>query len=771
MRDEDTMNEAAAGPGADRAHEAHSIEGARPARDSVDGLLSRVRRKAPEPARRTGAPAEPWDVDRLASAIAATAGELLGGTPLDADTDLFDAGASSVTAVELVARLARDLDVRIELDSVFADARPRRLAGLWLAGQPGGHEPPAPVTRSAPRETAPAAALPADEDLRLVLGDLARADTLPFVDAPPLRAPRRVLLTGATGFLGGHLLLDLLRHSDAHVVCLVRAADEERAEQRLADALRSFHLPWSAELRRRVTALPGDLGQPRLGLTGGQWRTLAEETDAVVSVGAAVDFLRGYPSLRRANVHGPLTLAELAVTGPVKPLHHISSVAVFNEVGITAMGEDDPLARVDRLVAGYDKSKWAAETALRRAREHGLTVTLLRPGGIAGHTETGAHNPHDLSTGFSAAFSRFRTVPAFRALNVAPVDWVSRVAAAVVCDPDAWGQTYNLTGRAGTLDGTVREMRLAGMNVDVLGWDDWRADFRARMEADPVPELDFLVRVLDSPTALKLCEASLFGPAATADRTDAFVARRGLPPAAVYDAPAQLRTVERMAERGLSRLPDRTDPPYLWFSETMRGTLGPAGEPADSDAEFKLTLSVASMYQLLRERRIDVRDGTVTCARLHAEPLTVVDGDVVVRPQDGVPYGTGIRHPLLGYRLRLRDTDGGEWWLDGRKTARARRDLLRQARTLAVEIGRQGGPASASGVMVVPADSYVREQIDGIRVRPGLSSRERRLAKATWLAWFGAQLGQGLAEPLLRAGAELLDLRRDRPERLEEPTR
>ncbi|MGW7823917.1 SDR family oxidoreductase, partial [Streptomyces puniciscabiei] len=435
--------------------------------------------------------------------------------------------------------------------------------------------------------------------------------------------------------------------------------------------------------------------------------------------------------------------------------------------GIPSMGEDDPLARIDQLVAGYDKSKWAAESALRRAREHGLTVTLMRPGGIAGNTETGAYNPHDLSTGFSAAFTRFRTVPAFRALNVAPVDWVSRVAAAIVCDPDAWGQTYNLTGRPATLDGTVREMRLAGMNVEIVGWDDWRQGFVDRMTADPVLELEFLARVMGSPTALKLCEASMLGPAATADRTDAFVARHGLPPAKVYDSRDQLRTIERMAERGLSRLPDRTDPPYLWFSETMEGALGPAGEAADTGCEFKLTLSVASMYQLLRERRVDVREGTVTCARLHTEPLTVVEGEILVRPQAGIPRSHGIRHPLLRYRLRLLDAEGTEWWLEGQKTARARRDLLRQARTLAVEIGREGEAASLSGVMVVPADRYVREQVDGIRVRSGLSSREKRLAKATWLAWFGAQIGQGLAEPMLRAGAELLDLRRGRAE---EPT-
>ncbi|MQT01738.1 SDR family oxidoreductase, partial [Streptomyces jumonjinensis] len=537
---------------------------------------------------------------------------------------------------------------------------------------------------------------------------------------------------------------------------------------RLAEALTGYRLPWSAELRRRITTLPGDIRQPRLGLAEDRWQALAHNVDSVVSVAAAVDFLRGYQSLRRSNVLGPLTLAELAATGPVKPLHHISSTAVFNEAGIAAIGDDAPLARVDRLSTGYEQSKWAAETALRRAREHGLAVTLMRPGAIGGHTGTGAYNPQDLLTGFLSAITRFRIVPALRAFNIAPVDWVSKVAATVVGEPDGWGRTYNLTGRPSSLADLVHDMRLSGMNVRILGWDEWREQLLSRVQEQPVPALDPLIRVLNSPTGVRLCEANLFSPPATADRTDAFAARHSLPEAERYDGQAQLRSYELMAEDGLAALPSREDPPYLWFPETMEGRLGPVGEPADSPCTFRLRLSIASMYQLVRERRIDVLKGEVRCPRLHGEPLSMVEGDVWVRPDHGIPHTHGIRHPLLRYRLLLSDPDGNTWWLEGHKTARARRDLSKQARTLAVEIGRAGEPASLSGVMVVPMDGYVREQIDGIRVGPGLTSRERRLAKATWIAWFGMQLAQGLTEPMMRAGAELLDLRRVR---LEEPER
>jgi thioester reductase-like protein len=555
------------------------------------------------------------------------------------------------------------------------------------------------------------------------------------------------------------MLLDLLRHSDAHVYCLVRGADEEAATARLAEQLRAYRLPWNAEVRRRVTVLPGDIRRPRLGLSEELWHTLAHELDSIVGVAAAVDFLRGYQSLRAANVLGTLTLAELAATGRPKPLHHISSIAVFNEVGIPSMGEDDPFAHADRLIAGYDQSKWAAEVALRRARDHGLIVSALRPGGISGHTKTGAYNPQDLSSGLISAFGRFRTVPAFRYLNAAPVDWVSRVAVAVVCEPDAWGFDYHLTGVPNTLDDVVRDMAFGGMHVRVQDWDEWRTDTLARLEADPVPELAFLTRVLQSPTALKLCEATLKGPAATAERTDALVEAVGLPPAARYDARAQLKTFEKLAGDGLARLPQKDDQPYLWFAETTEGSVRTADDGTDVPCSMALTLSIASMHQLVKERRVDVT-GQVTCPALHPEPLTVERGDVWIRPEEGIPQQHGLEHQLLRDRLRLRDADGGLWWLEGHKYARARRDLWRQTRALTIALGREGEPATLTGEVVVPADSYVRDQIDGIKVAPHLTGQEKRAAKLTWLAWFGLEMGRGLLGPFARAAADLLDLRR-----------
>jgi len=714
-----------------------------------------------------------WDVDSLAATIAQSAAKFLGSEQLDPNADFFDRGGTSANAVELLSQLSRELGVQISLDDLFADARPRRLAERFLGGAGNllsAVASPPGVIASEPRAEVPSvrpvpAPLPepggerspnVHEDLRAIEADLELAASLPWVGPPEYVTPRRILLTGATGFLGSQMLFDLLRRSEAHVVCLVRGENVDKATERLRAACTAADLPWSSELERRITVLPGDIQEPLLGLSRERWNALTIEVDAIVNVAAAVDFMRGYQSLRRANVLGPLTLAQLATTGRIKSLHQVSTVSIFDELGIRSMNEDDPPPRADRLFAGYETTKWAAEAILRRARERGLVVSNYRPGGIVSHTVTGVYNPHDLSNGFMASWQMMRLAPEFRSMHVAPVDWVSRITVEMVLDPSSWGHNYHLTGKALRLRETVRDMAFAGVNLRVLGFDQWREEFLARMQSDPIPSLEFMVRVLHSPVALHLIRATLDAPPAGTERTDEFIRRHKLPQCPAPNVRTLISSSERLIRDGRLALPGREAVPYLQFRESMEGTLAALAGGEAAECSSRLKLSIASFYQLFKERRIDVH-GEIRCALLHAQPLQVETGDCWVRPDDGVPHKHGLDHPLLRYSLTLRDADGKRYWLEGQKSTRPGRDQWAQGRTLRVEIGLIDQPASLRGQLVVPADSYVPEQIDGIELSPDTPPQQRGLAKLFWLAWFGGQFGLAFSEPLLRRAGELVD--------------
>ena len=67
----------------------------------------------------------------------------------------------------------------------------------------------------------------------------------------------RVLLTGATGFLGMEVLARLLERTDREVLCLIRAADSAAAEQRLDDVFAKLYARQLPESRARTRARGG----------------------------------------------------------------------------------------------------------------------------------------------------------------------------------------------------------------------------------------------------------------------------------------------------------------------------------------------------------------------------------------------------------------------------------------------------------------------------------------------------------------------------------
>jgi hypothetical protein len=113
-----------------------------------------------------------------------------------------------------------------------------------------------------------------------------------------------IFLSGATGYLGIHLLQDLIENSSARIHCLVRvtASSQKDAKLRLDWCLRKYHVNLTREQLERVVVHDGDLSLPLFGLPEDKFLQLAECIDAVVHNGARVNWLMTYAQLRPANV-------------------------------------------------------------------------------------------------------------------------------------------------------------------------------------------------------------------------------------------------------------------------------------------------------------------------------------------------------------------------------------------------------------------------------------------------------------------------------------
>ncbi|KAI5463235.1 non-ribosomal peptide synthetase [Mariannaea sp. PMI_226] len=182
-----------------------------------------------------------------------------------------------------------------------------------------------------------------------------------------------VVLTGATGFLGRHILQRLVSdHTVKEVHCI---------------AVRDLSKPLVDS--PKVIVHPGDLRDSRLGLSADTAKQIFSNLSAIIHNGADVSFLRGYQTLRTANVLSTRTLVQLAMRhadGEPLPHFHFVSTAGVVQLGTSELYEESiSVLQPPEDSNGYVASKWASEKYLENAHVScGLPVTIHRPSYILG---------------------------------------------------------------------------------------------------------------------------------------------------------------------------------------------------------------------------------------------------------------------------------------------------------------------------------------------------------------------------------------------------
>src|SRR3954451_14780377 len=292
--------------------------------------------------------------------------------------------------------------------------------------------------------------------------------------------PERILLTGATGFLGAFLLDELLRRTDATVHCLVRCTDAEAGRRRIEQTLASY-VPAHQHPRSRIIPVVGDLSEPLLGLSPEVFDDLATQIDVIYHNAAVVNWIYPYSRLKAANVGGTQEILRLAVRRRVKPVHVVSSLSVFPLVGNpggTVIGERNGLDHHGVLFGGYTQSKWVAEKLVTIARSRGLPVAVYRPGLITGHSRTGAWNTDDFMTRLIKSWVELGSAPDLDgALDMTPVDYVSSALVHLSLSEQSLGSDFHLVNpRPIHVREMVEWIGAAGYPLERLPYDRWRTE-------------------------------------------------------------------------------------------------------------------------------------------------------------------------------------------------------------------------------------------------------------------------------------------------------
>jgi thioester reductase-like protein len=269
--------------------------------------------------------------------------------------------------------------------------------------------------------------------------------------APLAALSGHLLLSGATGFLGAHLLQQLLEDTRVMVTCLVRGEDAERARGGLFEKLKWYfpRTDWAAH-EHRVKVVLGDIGARLLGLDRRAYDELADAHSIILNAAANISHVGAPAQFFRANTESVSTLIDLAGHGTAKALHHISTVSVkghfTTEPALTVFGEEH-LEEGQRFPGAYAESKYRAEVLMRRAFDSGLDGAVYRVGYIGPHSETGRFqkNIHQhVTTRYVRACVELGLAPYLPGEHVrlTPVDTAARAILTLMASPESRRQTY-----------------------------------------------------------------------------------------------------------------------------------------------------------------------------------------------------------------------------------------------------------------------------------------------------------------------------------------
>lgn len=314
---------------------------------------------------------------------------------------------------------------------------------------------------------------------------------------------KAMLLTGATGFVGGEAIKRYLdRAPDLHIVAMIRAVDEDRLSKRV-DKLLKTQFGDSADLvRDRFTFVRGDLLKEGLGLSDKDRAMIVSECDSVLHCAASVDFGATLEFSREYNVDGTRRMLELCEQMNLRRLDYVSTAYVSGNRSDVCK-EDELSCRGLGWANFYEQSKFESEALVRSFREQGHPVSIYRPSTVVGDSNTGETPNFNVLYWPLRVFARgwwnlmigYESTP----VDVVPVNYVADCIVNLSLKGDSTiGRNYHLAA------GPDKICHIRDLATHASKWfkqpyptfvtpEDFEKNIRPKMDAEATPALRMLI--------------------------------------------------------------------------------------------------------------------------------------------------------------------------------------------------------------------------------------------------------------------------------------
>lgn len=283
-----------------------------------------------------------------------------GPSRLDADSDFFMRGGTSMLLVRLQGAIKQSIGVSIPIAELYQFPTLGQMARRISR-------------RKEEHQASHTSVINWDSETSLTQDLISTTQSQYSTRQAKFHDRQEILLTGSTTFLGKRILQFLLGNPLVERVHCVAVPAEDASLLPLSD---------------KISIYAGNLLTRNLGLSKTEMAVLQSSLDVIIHAGSTGHCLNNYSSLRTSNLGSTKFLVGLALSHRI-PVHFISSNRVTLLTGNTSLppvSVSSSLPNADGS-EGFTASKWACERLLESAAalEPGLPVTIHRPCAVIGN--------------------------------------------------------------------------------------------------------------------------------------------------------------------------------------------------------------------------------------------------------------------------------------------------------------------------------------------------------------------------------------------------
>ncbi|WP_375037834.1 AMP-binding protein [Acinetobacter sp. RW6] len=263
------------------------------------------------------------------------------------------------------------------------------------------------------------------------------------------RSYESILITGVTGFIGAHVLKEILENTTSNLYCLLRATDEAHSYSKLYSTfLHYFPDFYLSDYIHRLVLLRGDVSENNFGLDEKDYEVISNKVDAIYHFAADTRLIGNEEDFSKTNLKSVENCIDLSLINKIKDIHYMSTLAVS---GVNRNNELVAFTELDLDIGQefqnfYEETKFNSEKLLNKFKDK-INIFIYRTGNVSGSTTNAKFQKNACDNRliqFLIACSKIKKIPKDLGENIvlSQVDVVAKSVVAIslnkICDPDIY---------------------------------------------------------------------------------------------------------------------------------------------------------------------------------------------------------------------------------------------------------------------------------------------------------------------------------------------